>query len=215
MLEKRILGAAVAMLALAWPLTSHADDDLVDVKPSRSVSPTRSPGTRSPGINPDTDVAHEGEVPPGQYAQPRTSTTQTTGAIYETSVAAERPAEPERKPNKAMLITGSAIFLGTYVGSVIVASFSDTNGDDMLFIPLVGPWLDLGQRDCSLGECTAREDWNIVTIIGSGAAQAAGIGIALASFLVGERHPKTEAKVQVLPIGMGRGGAGIGAFGAF
>lgn len=208
MFEKKILGAAVAMLALAWPLTSHADDqtDLDDVKPSQSVPPTKSPG-----IAPDTSAS-----------PPATSTTRTTAADYDERAAAERPSEQERKPNKAMLITGSAIFLGTYAAGAIVASFSDTKGDDNLYIPVVGPWLDLAQRPCSLGECTFREDVNIAHIIGSGAAQAAGIGIALASFFVGERRdgrpapqpPVTQAHVQVLPVSL-RGGAGIGAFGTF
>jgi hypothetical protein len=97
-------------------------------------------------------------------------------------------------------------------------------GDNNLFIPVVGPWLDLAARDCTLGECTTREDVNILHIIGSGAAQAAGIGIAIGAFFVGERKdgrpapqpkvPDTRASVRVLPMSL-RGGAGIGAFGTF
>jgi hypothetical protein len=200
MVAKKILGAAVATIVLTWPLASHADDegDLVEVKPGQP--------TREPGINPQA----------GQTAQPRTSTTQTTAAVYDTNVAAERPAERERGPNTAMLITGSAIFAGTWAASSLVAAFSETKGDENLFIPLVGPWLDLGERACSFGECGAREDWNIFTIVGSGAAQAVGLGLAIGSIFVGPREPRVPktAEVKVLPISV-RGGAGLGAFGTF
>lgn len=146
-------------------------------------------------------------------------------AIPSTSSAQERDRThyAERKPNRAMLITGSAIFLGTYAASATVAAFSDTKGDDYLFVPVVGPWLDAAERDCKLGECTTREDVNIAHIIGSGAAQAAGLGILIGAFFVGERkdgrpapQPKTvdTGTIQVLPLSL-RAGAGIGAFGTF
>ncbi len=212
MFDRRFVGALGAMLvALAWPFAARAGEgDLVDVTPSKAASPTQRPG-----INPQ--AAPEANVPPGQSAQPPVSTTQTTAAVYDARAAAERPVEVVgRKPNRAMLITGTSIFAGTYVASAIVAGLSDTKGDDKLFIPVVGPWLDIGERDCTLGECTAREDWNILMIIGSGVAQAAGLGIAVASFFVSEGRPlPAEAKVQVMPMRMGRGGAGIGAFGTF
>ena len=109
------------------------------------------------------------------------------------------------------------------VSIIPVGAFSDTKGDDNLFIPVIGPWLDVAERDCKLGECTTREDVNIAHIIGSGAAQAAGIGIAIGAFFVGERRdgrpaPQPKAaptgSVQVLPLGL-RAGAGIGAVGTF
>jgi hypothetical protein len=150
-------------------------------------------------------------------------------ALPSTSHAQERDRSEseERKPNRSMLITGSVIFLGTYAGSATVGAFSDTKGDKNLSIPVVGPWIDVAERDCKLGDCTTREDVNIVHLIGSGAAQAAGLGILIGSFFVHERkdgrpapQPKTlpdggaSAKVQILPLGL-RAGAGIGAFGTF
>jgi hypothetical protein len=143
-------------------------------------------------------------------------------AVPRTSSAQERDRgeDQERKPNRAMLITGSAIFLGTYAASATVGAFSDTKGDGNLFIPVVGPWIDVAERDCKLGQCTTREDVNIAHLIGSGAAQATGIAIAIGSFFVHERkdgrpapQPKV-ANVQILPMSM-RAGAGIGAFGTF
>lgn len=147
-------------------------------------------------------------------------------AIPSSSYAQERdrPADEERKPNRSMLITGSAIFLGTYAASATVGAFSDNKADNNLFIPVVGPWIDVAERDCKLGQCSTSEDVAIAHLIGSGAAQAAGIGIVIGSFFVHERkdgRPAPQPKVggarptlQVLPLGL-RAGAGIGAFGTF
>lgn len=135
----------------------------------------------------------------------------------------DRTEYEERKPNRSMLITGSAIFLGTYATSATVGAISDAKGDNNLFIPVIGPWLAVAERDCKLGECSTSEDVNVAHMIGSGAAQAAGIGLVIGAFFVGERkdgRPAPQPKalptgnLQVLPLGL-RSGAGIGAVGTF
>jgi hypothetical protein len=219
MMRKKLLGGAIAGLVLSFPMVGHAEDEAeLDAAP---VGPT-SPSAMTPSINPDSSIIHEGGAPGTQYASPSAgtgpSTTYLTGALYEPDGEADRAERERRGPNRVMLINGVAIFLGTYAVSAVAGGLSDTKGDEKLFIPLVGPWLDLAERECSFGECTFREDVNIAHVIGSGVAQAAGLGLVLGSFLLGEREPERErrgAKVHVLPMGMGRGGGGVGAFGTF
>lgn len=156
------------------------------------------------------------------------STTTTTQAAYDTNVSADRVTY-ETRPNRPMLITGLGIFGATYATSVIVGAASDRPADDKLFIPLVGPWLDLADRPCGLGDCGSREDWNQAMLIGSGVLQGVGVGLALVSLVVPEHHETTrlsgqakakavadanKPKVNVLPVSV-RSGGGIGATGTF
>src|SRR5262249_23148051 len=52
-------------------------------------------------------------------------------------------------PNPALLGGGLGTIVLGYTPAMIVGIVSDHKGDDKLFIPVVGPWLDLGQRGCS------------------------------------------------------------------
>lgn len=196
-------------------------------------------GTGSPGMA--GAPAGTGATTPGAYGtgpygtQPygqtepygvtvTTGQTATTAAPYDpTMVGAER--EREIRPNRPLLITGSAIFLGTYGASVIQALASDTEADDNNYIPLVGPWLNIAERDCQLGDCGTQEDWNNILLIGSGVAQGVGVGLAIASLIVPETEERVakgkdktkvaKPEVRVIPVQMGRGGAGVGAVGRF
>lgn len=154
-----------------------------------------------------------------------TTTTTTTAAEYQEGVGAERGGYTYR-PNRALLATGAGIFVATYAASAIVAASNDRDYDDKLFIPVVGPWLDLADRPCGLGDCGTAEDWNQALLIGSGVLQGGGIALALISLAVPEHRETTVAsarerslaaakpKVKVTPINL-RGGGGVGAVGTF
>jgi hypothetical protein len=155
------------------------------------------------------------------------STTTTTAASYDESAGADRAGYSVR-PNRPLLITGASIFAASYGASVIAAAASDTQGDEKLYIPVAGPWLDLADRECGLGDCGSREDWNQALIIGSGVLQGAGVGLALASLFIPEKHEaksvaqaphvrsaiNSKPTVKVLPVSM-RSGGGVGAMGSF
>lgn len=146
-----------------------------------------------------------------------TSTTTTTSAEYDESAGAER--EQTYQPNRPMLITGAAMFVAPYVTGVIVAAQSDLDADKRNYIPLVGPWLDLGQRPCSFGsDCSTTDNVGSALLIASGVAQGVGVILTAASFAVPEKttartEPQT-GKVFVTPVSF-VGGAGVGALGTF
>jgi hypothetical protein len=52
-------------------------------------------------------------------------------------------------PNPVLFRGGAAVLAVGYIPAVGVAFFSDHKGDANLFIPVAGPWIDLGTRDCS------------------------------------------------------------------
>jgi hypothetical protein len=49
-------------------------------------------------------------------------------------------------PNRALLRSGIAVFAMAYVPSFAVAATNSRTDDDYLYIPVAGPWLDLGNR---------------------------------------------------------------------
>jgi len=61
------------------------------------------------------------------------------------------PSGGERNvpPDMAVLMTGVAILAVGYAPSAFVPMQSDHKGDDYLYIPVIGPWLDLANRGCA------------------------------------------------------------------
>lgn len=160
-----------------------------------------------------------------QSQEQQTGTTQTTAAPY-VPVEGARYAErvEERRPNRALLSTGTGIFVLSYGPSVVAAAVSDRAEDKRLFIPVVGPWMDLANRDCSpANPCGANEDVARAMIITSGVVQGAGVLMALGSLVVPEstrvsertaKAPGAKPEVKVAPMSFGAG-AGLGAVGRF
>jgi len=141
-----------------------------------------------------------------------------------TSARADAPAiTTEHRPNRTVLWTGVTVFAVTYTASVVAGGVAgDRVEDKNLFIPLVGPWLDLGQRNCEFRGCNADEEVIFKTlIISSGIAQGAGVLLALSSFFVPETTTSTlraaarpAPEVRFTPVSYA-GGAGVGAVGRF
>jgi hypothetical protein len=159
----------------------------------------------------------------GTYATSPTPTskTTTTSAAYDDSAGRDQPSKGEFAPHRPLLITGSALLLGGYAASTVVATVSDLPADDRLYIPIVGPFLDVANRPCDIGSssCSNEEDLNKASIIGLGLAQGAGLGLTIASFFVKERPAETRIKVpqaaDKLSISVVPYGAGVGAVGRF
>jgi hypothetical protein len=124
-------------------------------------------------------------------------------------------------PHPGLLATGSLLFLGGYIPSMIVAAESRREADEKLWIPVVGPWIDLADRGgCpAVGSCS-RESWNKALLIGDGIIQGAGAIAILASLFVPmtTKTYRTTGKptVRVLPMQMGTGASlGAGMAGTF
>jgi hypothetical protein len=156
-----------------------------------------------------------------------------------THLESNPPAVAEKTssaPPDIPLVTGGLITLtGAYVPSVIVAAANDNPWDHKLFIPVVGPWMDLAQRpgtSCNLPpfpSCGAESGDKALLII-DGAFQALGALAAVLGFVTPERRTTTvvpakagaaerekrnEAHVQLVPTTVGRDAYGLAAFGSF
>lgn len=159
-------------------------------------------------------------APATQPARPQVGTTQTTSAYIPEDRYAERTIE--HRPNRTLLSTGTGLFVLSYGSSVVAAAVSDRDADKKLFIPVVGPWMDLGDRGCTGAEpCGANEDVAKAMVITSGIVQGAGVLMALSSLFIPESttvsertRAATKPEVRVLPVSFAAG-AGLGAVGRF
>jgi len=131
----------------------------------------------------------------------------------------ERAAVVEHTwPNRPMLVTGLVVFGATYGASVIVGAASNREADEKLYVPVVGPWLDLKDRDCDVNPCS-HETLNKTLIIGSGALQGIGALSIVLSLVIPESREKPwyligDNRLSVTPR-MGMNQAGLTAFGQF
>ncbi len=130
-------------------------------------------------------------------------------------------------PNRSIVGGGIILFAGSYIPSVIVAGTSGNSFDKRLYIPVVGPWLNLSERPGCQFNC-ANESWFVGLLIVDGLAQSLGVlGTAL-GFMVPERHtrvvtanagsvdraPPEKPEIHVVParVSDGYGVAAIGKF---
>lgn len=116
-------------------------------------------------------------------------------------------------PNRPLLYSGLGTLAGSYVATAaMTAARVFNNPDKTMYIPVVGPWLHL--KDVPEG---ARDK---ILIAGSGVAQAAGLGLTIASLFVPQSIPAATinaagVKMNVTPAAFGVGSAGALAIGQF
>jgi hypothetical protein len=124
-------------------------------------------------------------------------------------------------PNSAMLGSGLFTFGVPYIASVVVASTSDHPGDNNLYIPVVGPWLDFANRgDCGgiAQQSCDHETANKVLLAVDGVFQGIGALEIVGAFLSPETRTVTVASkpsFRVAPSSVGRAGYGVAAVGTF
>jgi hypothetical protein len=154
----------------------------------------------------------------------------TTSFAQEVVVAepAPRPVVAEQThyapPNRALLGGGLIAFGGSYIPSVIVAAANDNSYDNHLYIPVVGPWLDLGNRPPCGGVfqtgCGTETGFRALLVV-DGIFQGAGALSTLLGLVVPERRSTVltakadKPSVHVLPAQVSRDGYGVAAFGNF
>ncbi len=122
----------------------------------------------------------------------------------------------ERMPNGSLIGSGLVMFGASYLPSVIVAAESRRPGDTTLYMPVVGPWMNLAQRDsqCPGGRC-AGDMPNKVLLVADGLFQGFGALQVLGGFLFPTTRTVTQhANVQVLP-NVSSTHVGITAVGSF
>lgn len=132
----------------------------------------------------------------------------------------ERQPYSESRPNRGLLITGGAVLAASYIPPVVVAATSGRDGDQFLYIPIAGPWIDLGERGgCGPNPC-GQEALYKTLLVATGIAHLVGTGLVISSFVVPERNErartaKASTKPVVVPAQLGRSGAGFAVVGRF
>ena len=150
------------------------------------------------------------------YPAPAQTTVSTT--FQSTEV---RPTPP---PNGVLLGSGLAFFAGAYAAAVVVGATNDNDADRKLFLPVVGPWLDLADRKCFQHACSD-EPLSRTGLILDGAVQGVGVGALVASFftpaekqvstITTQQSSKASSPIWVIPSSMGGAGAGLRVGGLF
>jgi hypothetical protein len=131
-------------------------------------------------------------------------------------------------PNRLMLHSGIWVFGLSYVPVVVVAAVSERHGDNNLYIPVAGPWMDLAARgDCPPNVSCNNETLNRTLIVidgifqGLGALNIAGAFIfpetrtvTVSSSAPAARRPSTVS-LRILPAKVGANSYGLWALGTF
>jgi hypothetical protein len=124
----------------------------------------------------------------------------------------------EREPNSEVIFGGVFVLTSAYLFSAMAAAGSPVKADEQLYIPLVGPWLDISKRP----HCGPRKDQpscrtepaNMTLLVTSGLAQGIGTLVLMGGIMFPKMKVVTTrvGEVQVLP-SAAPGTAGLTAFG--
>jgi hypothetical protein len=143
-------------------------------------------------------------------------------AVIGLAVVTERSANAQvvdvvTAPNYHMIGSGLFTFAVPYTISAFVGATSNENADRYLFVPLVGPWLDLGQRPaCPIAALSCNSETAArVGLVLDGLFQDIGALMVVSGLLW--RHEvivRRVAHVQVSPW-FGPTGTGLAMSGTF
>lgn len=144
-----------------------------------------------------------------------------TGMAPQGSQPSDLPAPNTRSwVNRPLLITSAFLLVGSYVPAAVVAATSERETDQHnLYYPVVGPWMNLADRQCDLRACN-NESLNKGLLIADGIVQGVGaLGVVLSFFLPNKttRHWYLigDDRIQAGPSRVGVAGYGLGAVGRF
>jgi hypothetical protein len=121
-------------------------------------------------------------------------------------------------PNVPLLVTGMIVLGASYGASAIGAARSDNETDDKLYYPVVGPWMALNDRDCSVDPCD-QKTLDTTLLVGSGIVQGLGALSVLMSLFIPTKTTHSwyligNDDLNVTPVG-GSGELGAMAVGQF
>jgi hypothetical protein len=121
-------------------------------------------------------------------------------------------------PNVPLLVTGMVVLGASYGASAIGAARSDNETDDKLYYPVVGPWMALNDRDCSVDPC-GQKTLDTTLLVGSGIVQGLGALSVLMSLVIPTKTTHSwyligNDDLNVTPVG-GSGELGAMAVGRF
>jgi hypothetical protein len=224
---RRICVTAVSILSVAavsgWTCAAFAQDTQQQTTTTTDdLGNSTSQTTTTTSTPPPAPVVQPVPVP-----VPVQATTTTSAPIYAPPQTQEEVQVGGKVPNFYLIGTGAALVAIPWGVSAIVGAESSHPGDNQLWIPLVGPWLDLGNRGPMPGgngnnaEITSR-----VFLALDGVFQAVGTLEIISGFLFPSAHyekrvvksAKTGAfqpEVWVTPMPMDKDTYGMGAVGRF
>src|SRR5262249_47346884 len=118
------------------------------------------------------------------------------------------------------IASGLISFGISYGAAVVVAGTSDHQGDHHLYVPVIGPWLDLADRgNCDIDNTKCDSETTNKGLLGLDRLfQGAGVISTVAGVLTPVDHGDTyvsDRKVHVTPVSFGKGAPGFAAFGRF
>lgn len=189
-MKKVVASVTLAIATLASSSAAFADEINTDVVTTDKQAQPAQTSTSTSSSTATTSTA------PVEDTTVSTSKTTTTSAPITTPT--DRPSyelKENRHPNRALLITGGAIFAGTYGATVIATGANGGAPDRALYIPVVGPWLHLADRDGTEGHTG-----ETFLIGASGVLQGAGAAIMLASVFIPEK--RTVGMISAGPVKM-------------
>jgi hypothetical protein len=140
-----------------------------------------------------------------------------------TTVTTQETTSQATGPSLAMVGSGVVIFGLSYLPAVVVGASSGLNADRTLFVPLVGPWIDLTQRPgCSPASTCNAENTAKVALVVDGIFQGIGVLTILGGFLTTAHETKTVQRaadlrptLHLTPAQVGGSGYGMVALGTF
>jgi hypothetical protein len=125
-------------------------------------------------------------------------------------------------PSMEMVGSGIGTFTLSYLPAVVVGATSGLDADRMLFVPLVGPWMDLTQRPrCGPIVSCNSEDTDKVLLVTDGVFQAIGAITIVGGFLTTSHERRTVRAaymgptLRISPASVGGKGYGLVALGSF
>ncbi|WP_437967173.1 hypothetical protein WMF04_47780 [Sorangium sp. So ce260] len=133
------------------------------------------------------------------------ATTAFTGTAHAQERTRDTVTITDSVPNRGLIWSGVAVLGTTYGISTVVATFSDEPADRALWVPIAGPWIDLGAR----GKCGGQRECNTeathkVLLVADGLGQAIGALQILSGFIFPAKRTVTEVgSVQIIPMGKG------------
>jgi hypothetical protein len=155
------------------------------------------------------------------------ATTAVTARAEEPAAASAPGREittTQTRPSRTMLRSGVFLLGVPYVSSIVVAATSDHKGDQHLYVPVAGPWMDLSDRSCQPAQVCKNEGLYKGLLIANGVFQGVGALEIVGAFLfpetvtsktnVGGWGYQRGAPFRIAPASVGAG-YGLVALGKF
>jgi hypothetical protein len=153
------------------------------------------------------------QAPPPVQVQPAPA--QQTFVVAPAGSGRDTVTQTEKVPNRGLITSGAVMFGIPFTASVIVASSSRKASDRNLFVPVLGPWIDLASRRACVETSCQGETTNKVLLVTDGVFQTVGAFNFVAGFLFPTTRTVTQkASVRVAPTA-GASNVGLAAYGAF